>query len=425
MHNILMIVRREYLERVTKKSFWLGTAVFPFLIVGLSFAPMYLMRAGAEKQKTVALIDATGKLAGPLQGALDEKLPDGSPAWKIENVPLDGRSLDEVRKPLQPRVWHGDLYGILTVASDIDAKDAFQFYAKTVGDIKSIGPFEGALRRAVITLRFEKRKLAVDKDTIAKLMAPVDMQTQEVTRQGGATKKGFLEVYFGTFAFVIVMFMTLLLYGIAMMRGILEEKASRIIEVLLGSVSPDELMSGKILGIGLVGLTQVAIYAATAAGVRVYLGATLTSADMSGLLSIFTYGKLAYFVLFFLLGYFMYVALFACIGAVCNSEQEAQNFQAIVQMFLMLPMVATIFFVGQPSSTVSVVLSLIPIFTPMVMFMRILVQTPPAWEIVLSIVLTVGATWLLFKGAAKIFRIGILMYGKRPTIPEILRWARS
>jgi ABC-2 type transport system permease protein len=425
MHNILMILRREYLERATKKSFWLGTAVFPVLIVGLSFVPMLLVNAGGAKQKTVALIDATGQLERPLASALDDKLPDGSPAWKIESVRLGGRSIEEARKSLQARVWQGDLYGILTVGADIDAKDAFQFYAKTVGDIKSIGPFQGALRRAVITLRFEKQKLAVDEDAISKLLAPVDMQTQEITREGGATKKGFLEVYFGTFAFVIVMFMTLLLYGIAMMRGILEEKSSRVMEVLLGSVSPDQLMTGKILGIGLVGLTQVAIYAATAGAVRIYLGAAATSADMKGILSIFTYGKLAYFVLFFILGYFMYVALFACIGAVCNSEQEAQNLQGPVQLVLMLPMMATIFFVGQPSSTASVVLSFIPIFTPMVMFMRILVQTPPAWEIVASIALTVVTTWLIFRASAKIFRIGILMYGKRPTIPEILRWARS
>jgi ABC-2 type transport system permease protein len=195
-------------------------------------------------------------------------------------------------------------------------------------------------------------------------------------------------------------------------------------EVLLGSVSPNELMSGKILGIGLVGLTQVAIYALTAGMVRIYLS-TQASPEMAGALSAFTPGKMAFFLVFFLLGYFMYTALFACIGAVCNSEQEAQNLQSPVQMCLMLPMMATIFFVGQPDSTISVIVSLIPIFTPMVMFMRICVQQPPAWQIALSIGLTFATTLLVFRGAAKIFRIGILMYGKRPTIPEILRWARS
>jgi ABC-2 type transport system permease protein len=424
MHNIMMIVRREYLERVTKKSFWLGTAVFPLLMVGFSFLPLLLVGLGGNDQKPIALVDGTGKLAAPLTRELsDEKLKNGQPRYLVENVPITG-SLESTRRPLEQRVRDKQIYGILSVSADIDAKDAFQFYGRTVGDIKSIAEFQSALRRAVIGLRFEKANISVDKDVVAKLTAPVDMQTNELSKEGGSTKKGFAEAYFGTFMFVLVLFMTLLLYGIATMRGILEEKSSRVMEVLLGSVSPDELMTGKILGIGLVGLTQVAIYAVTAGLVRIYL-MTHANPDMAGALSSFTAGKMAFFLVFFLLGYFMYTALFACIGAVCNSEQEAQNLQSPVQMCLMLPMMATIFFVGQPDSTISVIVSLIPIFTPMVMFMRICVQTPPAWQIALSIALTLGATLLVFRGAAKVFRIGILMYGKRPTIPEILRWARS
>jgi ABC-2 type transport system permease protein len=424
MHNIMMIVRREYLERVTKKSFWLGTAVFPLLMVGFSFLPLLLVGLGGNDQKPIALVDGTGKLAAPLTRELsDERLKNGQPRYLVENVPIAG-SLESTRRPLEQRVRDKQIYGILSVSADIDAKDAFQFYGRTVGDIKSIAEFQSALRRAVIGLRFEKANISVDKDVVAKLTAPVDMQTNELSKEGGSTKKGFAEAYFGTFMFVLVLFMTLLLYGIATMRGILEEKSSRVMEVLLGSVSPDELMTGKILGIGLVGLTQVAIYAVTAGLVRIYL-MTHANPDMAGALSSFTAGKMAFFLVFFLLGYFMYTALFACIGAVCNSEQEAQNLQSPVQMCLMLPMMATIFFVGQPDSTISVIVSLIPIFTPMVMFMRICVQTPPAWQIALSIALTLGATLLVFRGAAKVFRIGILMYGKRPTIPEILRWARS
>ena len=135
--------------------------------------------------------------------------------------------------------------------------------------------------------------------------------------------------------------------------------------------------------------------------------------------------KMMYFVIFFLLGYFMYTALFAMVGAVCNSEQEAQNLQAPVQYTLMIPMITTIFFVQHPDSPAAVIVSLIPLFTPMVMFMRISVLMPPFWQIALSIVLTAATIVLLFKAAGKVFRIGVLMYGKRPTIPEIFRWARS
>jgi ABC-2 type transport system permease protein len=353
----------------------------------------------------------------------DEKLKNGQPSYVIENVPVSG-SLEDARKPLEQRVRDKKLYGILTVRDDIDAENAFQFYARTVGDIKSIQAFQGALRRSVIALRFERANIDVEKEIVAKLIAKVDMQTNEISKEGVSTKKDFMEAYLGTFMFVMVLFFTLFLYGIATMRGILEEKSSRVMEVLLGSVSPNELMTGKILGIGLVGLTQVAVYAVTAGLVRLYL-TSQSNPDMAGILSSFTAGKMIFFLIYFMLGYFMYTALFACIGAVCNSEQEAQNLQSPVQMCLMLPMMATIFFVGQPDSTIAVVVSLIPIFTPMVMFMRICVQTPPAWQIALSIALSLGTTWLIFRGAAKIFRIGILMYGKRPTIPEIFRWARS
>src|SRR5262249_6956385 len=155
-----------------------------------------------------------------------------------------------------------------------------------------------------------------------------------------------------------------------------------------GSVSPNELMTGKILGIGLVGLIQVGIYSVTAGAVRLFMYQKLVGTDFSGMLSNFTLPKLGFFLLFFTLGYFMYVALFACVGAVCNSEQEAQNYQTPITWCLMLPMISTIFFVTQPDSTTAIVASLIPIFTPMVMFMRICVQMPPAWQIVLSIVLT-------------------------------------
>jgi ABC-2 type transport system permease protein len=147
--------------------------------------------------------------------------------------------------------------------------------------------------------------------------------------------------------------------------------------------------------------------------------------DLSAVLDSFSPLTLAYFVLFFLLGYFLFVALFAAIGAVCNTEQEAQNLQGGVSMCLVIPMLSTFFFINHPDSTLAIVASLIPIVTPMLMYMRISVLTPPFWQIALSVVLTSLTIWFLMRGVAKIFRIGILMYGKKPTVPEILRWART
>jgi ABC-2 type transport system permease protein len=234
-----------------------------------------------------------------------------------------------------------------------------------------------------------------------------------------------MEAYMGTFAFVLILYMSLLLYGIAVMRGILEEKSNRVMEVLLGSVSTDQLMTGKIVGIGLVGLTQLAIYVVTATLLRLYVGLTAMQAGWAGALDAVSPANLGYFCLFFILGYFLYTSMFAAVGAVCNSEQEAQNLQSPLVMCLVVPMVMTFFFVRNPDSPAAVVASLIPIFSPMVMFMRITILTPPLWQIALSILILLITIYFFFRGVARVFRIGVLMYGKRPTVPEILRWARG
>ena len=332
-------------------------------------------------------------------------------------------SVEATYATLKPRVGKDDLFGIITIGNDLDSKDNFRFYGRNVGDARTKESLESALERAVILLRLERAQLKAEPAMLRKAMTSIEFETFQVSASGTESKKGFLEAYFGTFLFVMILYVTLLLYGIAVMRGILEEKSTRVMEVLLGSLSPQELMTGKILGIGLVGLTQVGIYVLTA--VTLPLLVPSGGGAMASVLEALNPIRMVWFLVFFVLGYFMYTSLFAAVGAVCNSEQEAQNLQSPVIMCLVIPMVATFFFVSQPDSTVARVVSLIPLFTPMVMVMRINPLPPPLWEILLSIALTLGFTWLLFRGVAKIFRIGILMYGKRPTVPEILRWARS
>jgi ABC-2 type transport system permease protein len=425
VHKILMVIRREYLDRVRKKSFWVGILIFPFVMGLFIVLPMLLVGMSPDEQRTIAFVDATGKLAAPLTKELaDEKLKDGRPRYVLESQPVKG-SVDEARKALEPAVARGDLFGILTVGDELNAKGNYHFYGKNVGNIVALKTLENALEKSVVGLRMERMQVSIDRAELEKLTARIDIESFQVTEGGKTRQKGFLQTYMGTFFFVFVLFVSLLFYGVAVMRGILEEKSNRIMEVLLGSLTPNELMTGKILGIGLVGLTQLSVYLATAVVVQIYLAAGKANTDWAWIGDLLSPMKMVYFVIFFVFGYFMYTALFAAVGAVCNSEQEAQNLQAPVQWTLMIPMISTMYFVNNPDSTVATVVSLIPIFSPMVMFMRISLLTPPFWQIALSIVLMAGTTFLIFRGVAKIFRIGVLMYGKRPSIPEILRWARS
>jgi len=425
MHKLRMVIRREYLDRIRKKSFWLGTLLFPLLMLGLIFFQFLLADVEAGKLRSIALVDSTGKLLDAFQAKLsEEKLKDGKPAFRVEPVPVTG-DLEATRKSLESRVDSGDLFGIITIGKDLDAAGNFRLYARSVGNLAVQRTLQRALRDAVIGLRLERSNLSLEQEQLEKILSPIELESFQVAAGGQVKKKGFDEAYFGTFTFVMILYMALLLYGVAVMRGILEEKSNRIMEVLLGSLSPDQLMTGKILGIGLVGLTQMAIYAATAGFVRLYMAASPLAGDWAGALDAVSPLKMLYFLIYFLLGYFLYTSLFAAVGAVCNSEQEAQNLQTPVVMCLVIPMVATFFFVANPDSTAAVVVSLIPLFTPMVMFMRICVLTPPFWQIALSIVLLLATNYVFFKAVGRIFRIGVLMYGKRPTVPEILRWARG
>lgn len=424
MHNMLMIIRREYRERVRKPSFWIGTLLFPLIMVGLIFAQIGFAMMESQETLRFALVDATGRLHAATDAALAaNKLKNGGRQYELISETAEG-GLEAAFQRLRPKVLSGELFGVVTVGEQIDDDDNVHYYTKNVGNGDATRALEGALSRAMLELRIERGALDITPETIAKLTKRVDAKTIQVTEEG-ESKRGFLSAYLSTTIFVMLLYMSLLIYGIMMLQGLLEEKSSRIMEVLLGSVSPTQLMTGKIIGIGLVGLTQVGFYALTAGGARAYVLASGVGGDVQGFVEGFSPAKLLFFLLFFVLGYFLYVSLFAAIGSVCNSMEEAQNLQTPVVMCLVIPMIATFLLLKQPDSMASTIFSMIPLFTPMVMFMRIMVLTPPWWEIALSLLILVGTIALVFRGVAKIFRIGILMYGKRPTVPEILRWARG
>ncbi len=430
MHKVLMVVRREYLERVKKKSFWIGLALFPILMAVMIGGQFLLMRVTPETEHPLVVVDGTGGLFETLGAALaKKKLADGSPQYPLEKAPLAMPATDEAveaaRREAEPKVYDESVWGVLTISADIEGNDPFHLYTGNVGNIIVSETIENGLEDAVVGLRLKRSKVDVDRDTLDRITAPVDLQTFQVSRGGEAKKKNFIEAYFGTFAFVLLLYTSLLIYGIAVMRGILEEKSNRVMEVLLGPLTPSQLMTGKIVGIGLVGLTQMGVYMIVAGIATAVGGVSAAAAGWTSALDMISPTRMLWLIVFFLLGYAFFVALFAAIGAVCNTEQEAQNLQGPVTMCLVLPMVATFFFVNNPDSKAAIITSFIPIFTPMVMYMRICVLTPPLWQILLSILIMIVTIALVFRGVAKIFRIGILMYGKRPTLPEILRWARS
>jgi ABC-2 type transport system permease protein len=218
----------------------------------------------------------------------------------------------------------------------------------------------------------------------------------------------------------MLLYMAVLLYGISVMRSVLEEKNSRILEVLLSSATSTELMAGKLLGVGAVGLTQILVWVVIAV-VFAFPGMAMQPS-----LSEFQIppGVLVAFAVFFLLGYLLYSTMYATIGAITTTEQEGQQ----LQFFIIIPLVLSVFMlapvVRNPDAPVMVWMSMIPFFAPVVMYARIVVQTPPLWQIALSVFLLIVTVAGLLVLCARIYRIGILIYGKRPNLPEILKWLK-
>jgi ABC-2 type transport system permease protein len=223
---------------------------------------------------------------------------------------------------------------------------------------------------------------------------------------------------------MMIIYVTVLMYGIYVMRGVLEEKSSHVVEVIISTVKPFELMLGKILGIGAVGLTQFLIWATLMAAVSAPGMVSAMGMGDIGLPTI-PIQLLVFFVVFFVLGFLLYGTLYAGIGAAFDTEQEAQNFQGLVTMLLIVPMMLMIQIINQPDGTLSVVLSMFPFFTPMLMFLRMTLVPVPAWQVAASVVLMLGAilasTWIV----AKIYRVGILMHGSKPKLKDLMRWVRE
>jgi len=219
---------------------------------------------------------------------------------------------------------------------------------------------------------------------------------------------------------IMVLYMSVLLYGVNVMNAVLEEKNSRVMEVVLSTVEPKFLMAGKILGVGAVGLTQIAIWVTLG---LFYSGSAVMGSGLD-LKSIISIRSIVFFVVFYLLGYLLYSAMYAAVGAMCNSQQEAQQLSQLVTLPMVVPLFLIGYIVQYPGAPLSIAVSMFPLTAPLTMYARIVLQMPPWYELAASIGLLVATIYGVVLLCGKIYRVGILMYGKKPTLPEIVKWVK-
>lgn len=403
MHNIWLIAKREYMERIRTKGFLIATILIPTLMGG----GMFGVAALAGKSKTTSHIAVLASQPQPAQD-LKYELENG----KDSKMTVDILPASTPHAQLDQEIANKQLDGYLAIkpSAETGERPTFDFTPRSTADIATSSAIEEALHK--VLMREYLGEKGVSGPETAALMAPVTVNILGKNGVHGNSRTSFIVAY----VLFFLMYMVVLLYGMNVARSIIEEKTSRVFEVLLATIKPDELLAGKILGVGAVGLTQVGIWMVASGLLAAKMGAT------SGIQ--LSTPQVVYFVVYFALGYALYSAVAAALGAMTNSEQELQQLQMFMMMPLFFSFLMLLPVVTNPNSLLSRIVSQIPFCAPLLMDLRVSISMPQPWEIALSIGLIVVTIYAVLWISSRIYSVGILMYGKKPNLPEILRWLK-
>ena len=415
----MYVIRREYVENVRRKSFMVTTIVVPLLMALFFVVPVMFAVMEPDRQYRVAVVDQTGEIAPEFVAALTDTIKDGRRKYLADPTPAAGTQYDAARAERVAALKNDQVDIVIAIPAAVLTDGKADYITREERNYNILDRFETVLNDVVLRRRLAAEGL--DYERVRALTTEVDMQMNQLTDAGGVEKKQFLGEYGVVFIFVMILYSAILSWGMTIAKSIVEEKGTRIIEVLLSSLAARDLMIGKLVGVGLAGLTQLTIWTV--------VGLTITSSAMPVLLA--QMGPIhippvtfVYFILFFLLGFMLFASLFMVIGSMSSTEQDAQQLQAIVTLPMIIPLMSLMLFMQSPNSGVAVAMSLIPVFTPLLMLARIILLMPPLWQIALSIALMVVSIYLAVSFAARVFRVGILMHGKRPSLRELVHWYR-
>lgn len=452
MNKFFAVVRREYVQRVRSRMFIVLTVGAPLMVALFTVVPMLIAGIRSGGPVRVAVLDETGRMYVRVESALtssdwgdDEDARDSQPAaaainqngaermkeaaraseqgYAVERVELGNESRDSLTDRLNARVKSNELDAYIVLPKDVLSGGEAVYYSRNVADQFTRGHVREALTRAVRVARLEER--GISPDVMRAVNQPLRMKTAKAG--GGAAGEaedrgeGFALV-FGT-GFVI--YLSILLYGQVVLGAVVEEKETRIAEILFSSIRPFPLMMGKLIGVSLVALTQFAIWGLALALFSLYGVAMLAARGVPINVNLSVPpSAFAYLLLFFALGYFLYASLYALVGSMVTTAQEGGQLAMPIIMMLVVGFYFVFPVMRGPDSPLAFWVSMIPFFAPITMLVRIMTQTPPGWQIALSLAIGFATVALLIWLAGRVYRVGMLMYGKRATIPEMLKWVR-
>lgn len=446
MKKFLAVVKHEYKKIVLKWTFLVATLLFPLIAAAFAVVPALIFSIKGDATRIV-VVDRKGKIAPRIKDNLvkeekieqdeDEALKNLTATQKEQmeraakqmeqafvfvEYNADAKLIEQIKRELNEKITAKEIDAYLIVPPDYDAADAnFEFFSRKADDIISKSTMRNAINGAVRSQRLADANIS--EDNLKNLSRNISLSAKQISEEGDEKDSG------GTIAaaFIVglMIYITLLIYGQQIMAAVIEEKETRIAEILFSSAKPFELMMGKLVGVGLAGLTQLAIWIASALILVVFGLANMSAAGMDISIPNITPLTIIYFFIFFILGFFLYATIYALIGSMVTTVQEGGQFAMFPVLLLIVGFYLSFAVIRDPNSKVAFWASVAPFFAPITMPVRILAETPPFWQIALAIFLNglaiAGLVWL----AARVYRVGMLMYGKRATIPEVWKWIRQ
>jgi len=413
MRNILLVARREYKEQIRGRAFLLSTILLPALFACV-FGVGYLSTLTLGSGKHLAIASDDPALAANIKARLQQKKDSKT------TVDIYAPATDLDRAKLREQLMSKSLDGLLSVETSTTGVPIVRYTSPSAGDFVTGGRMESAIDDALV-----KEKLtasSVDSGEADALLKGVKIETFQIKKDGTIVKSNAVASFYKGYVMAILLSMTTIIYGLNVARSIIQEKTSRIFEVMLSISKPGDLLAGKLIGVGAVGLTQILIWVVAGAAI---ISTPMAAAQMTGQFEVhFSWVEGVLFPVYFILGYFLYSSLFAGLAATCETEQELQMFTPLAAVPVWLSFALILVVVNDSNSVWSIAASFFPPCAPIIMFLRMGSQVPPFWQFAVSIGLMILSIWGVLWLSARLYRVGILMYGKRATLPEIMRWLR-
>jgi len=411
MRNIWLIAHWEYWTRLRSKWFIISTLIIPLILIGFMFLPGLMMQDEGS-HKVIAIVAETPELDAKCEALLHERyrLKDGSPKYQV--ISLKQAVVDSALRQARALLDSMVIDAFIHLPENVLDSNKVLYFARYLGNYRDQGEIQGVVNSVVMEERVKRAGL--DQRVVRELTRRVRFEMVEISR--GETRKYGNEflTYLLPIIFVLMLYFAIVMSAQVLLRSVLEERTNRLVELLLSSVTPTQLMSGKIIGLGLLGLTQLGFY--------LVCGWTLSAYQN---LAILPPNQTVFFLIYFILGYMFYASIFAAIGAVFSSEHDAQQAVSLFSIVSVLPIMLSSYVVTNPSSLLTSVMAHIPFMTPFLMIMLIGIETPPLWQFISTAALMIVAALAAMIIAGKIFRTAILMYGKRPTLAEIWQWLKA